>query len=233
MRQFRCRRGGGRHENRVYALLFYFRIVSTIVTLSISMSFIIAKLPTDVVDVIKSYVFDMETRIAVLLQGCIDRDHTFTLTKLFSKLTPKQLETIFLKGSRTHFFYSQNGLHFHGTETYKMIMPTIKYQTWSYSDLSHSLPIYERSEDHPVHHSLQYFTCPVLFGNEKSKRIERVIFLINFLRYTAIGHRPFDDYIRKMAYNMLAGSIVMHTEHKPIAYVNQPLKPGPPSCSKK
>jgi hypothetical protein len=172
----------------------------------------IAKLPADLVHLIKIYVFDMETCIAVLLQGCIEQDPTFTLTKLFSRLTSKQLETIFLKGCRNHLFYSQHGLHFYGTETYNSIMPTIKYQTWSNSDVSNTLPIYERSECHPVHHSLQFFACPVLFGNGKSKRIERLIYLINFLRYTTIGHHPFDDYIRKMAYNMLAGSLILYKE---------------------
>ena len=157
---------------------------------------------------IKDYVFDTDTRIAVFLQGFIERDPTFTMINLFSKLKPKQLEAIFLKGGRDHLYTSPN---YHTTDTFKAIVPLIKIQMWHWphDPLTTSNPVWNHDQPHLVHRNLEYFFSTKQFGKQRPKRIEHLVYVINSLRYLSIESPVFNAYIRKMAYNMLATSVIM------------------------
>jgi hypothetical protein len=47
------------------------------------------------------------------------------------------------------------------------------------------------------------------FGKQRPKRIQHLVYAINSLRFLTIESPVFNAYVRKMAYNMLAGAIIM------------------------
>ena len=181
------------------------------------MSLIVSALPYDLVREVKGYVFDWETSIAVLLQGQLDKDPTFTIADLFGKLTAVQLYALFMECCRDKFYTKWTNKFTNETyDTFRdSIIPRIKYR-WGHAPCSihHGTSFSEREKLHPISDNVEYFLCPKKFGKQRPKRILAVNDLFHFLRYTEIGDLHFDNFVRKMAYDVLAGTLVILNANK-------------------
>lgn len=165
-----------------------------------------AVLPMDMVREIKDYVFDMDIRIAVILQGCLEKDPEFTFANLFRRFTSNQLTTIFMQGGHEKF-YRENRY----TDTFTSVLPMISYRRGHAVHWTSNQRVFTDTVSfHPISRNIEYYASKAKFGKQKPKQIAAMDDLFHFLCYTEISNKPFDHFVRNMAYQLLAGTLILN-----------------------
>jgi hypothetical protein len=169
---------------------------------------IIQRLPDEIVLIIRSYAIDMETRISMLLEN-LQKQHGpvtpfETLVKTF---TSKQLTSVF------NAFVKQ---HWDETRYMQCYLKNVDVPPISYTygrpqkpwDPPNSPPYAINKSQHPVANTIRIAVLDK-FPRQRQSQIQRLFHLFTFLRYTSIYHNDFDHAIRKQAYDLLAGLILL------------------------
>jgi hypothetical protein len=157
----------------------------------------------------------METRIAILLET-LQKQHgpVSPFETLVKSFTCKRLTAVFTAFTEQHWDESRY-LHCYSKT---VDVPTLSYiygrpqAPWHPPN---SPPYTIIIDKHPVGDAIRLVILRP-FPRQKSEQVRRFQHLFTFLRYTSIYHNGFDHAIRKQAYDLLAGLILLKKRIAPI-----------------
>ena len=156
------------------------------------MSVIIEKLPESLVLIVREYALDFDSRITLLLEKN-------SVSSLLRPLSTQALSSIFeqhIGACWDRHLYLQ--CYLKGVD-----VPTIT------SIVGGRGGGYEVDEfPHPICYRIPKIVFEK-FPKQKGKQMNRFASLFEFLRYTSIFHKGFDDALRKQAYHLLAGLFIL------------------------
>lgn len=181
------------------------------------MATIIANLPNDIVLVIRDYVLDMDTRVAILLLTISETlsvyETNVDLLTLFRKFTAKQLQSI--SNTCRDKTYEPNSRQFTPYMA-SVLPPPITYRRghtpYAWSPHPHITLYTDYTIQHPIVGQMGHWCLFSNFRSQKTKCAKAVMDYMNFLLHTKIDYAPFDNALRHMAYNVLAGSLILYKE---------------------
>ena len=174
-------------------------------------------LPDDIVLIIRDYVLDLDTRVAILLLTISETlsvaDPNAVLLSLFRKFTVKQLQA--MSDMCRDMIFDPNTRDF--TPYMITVLPSpITYRRghtpYTWTPAPNTTPYTDYTVPHPIVDQMGHWSLFSNFRSQKTKRATALVSYVNFLLYTCINHDPFDNALRRMAYNVLAGSLILYRE---------------------
>ncbi len=179
------------------------------------MSAIIENLPDELILIIRDYVLDLDTRINILLLIISKIEPSANIRTLFSKFTGTKIRDIWNLSRDKIFEPNRNTF----TTNMKSVMPppiTYRYgnlpPAWTPPNTTINRPYTDHSIQHPIINQITHWGASKKLGIQKSKRAGVLEEYTYFLIYTKINYTPFDNTLRQMAYNILAGSLILYKE---------------------